>query len=100
TWAALRQVPEAQGQVWRSVNNVGEALDDVVTGRSVGAVIAIENSIEGGVSATQDALASIPGLRITGEYLVPVEFDLVGRPGTELAEVRVVSAHPVAYAQC
>lgn len=100
TWAALRQVPEAQGQVWRSVNNVGEALDDVVAGRSVGAVIAIENSVEGGVSATQDALASIPGLRITGEYLVPVDFVLVARPGTRLQEVHVVSAHPVAYAQC
>ncbi|MFC5502441.1 prephenate dehydratase [Lysinimonas soli] len=100
TWAALRQVPEAAGQVWRSVNNVGEALDDVVTGRSIGAVIAIENSVEGGVSATQDALANIPGLRITGEYLVPVDFVLVARPGTTLADVRVIAAHPVAYAQC
>jgi prephenate dehydratase len=100
TWAALRQVPEAEGQTWRSVNNVGEALDDVVAGRSVGAMIAIENSVEGGVSATQDALANIPGLRITGEYLVPVDFVLVARPGTALADVRVVAAHPVAYAQC
>lgn len=100
TWAALQQVPEAQGQTWRSVNNVGEALDDVVSGRSVGAMIAIENSVEGGVSATQDALASIPGLRITGEYLVPVDFVLVARPGTALADVQVVAAHPVAYAQC
>jgi len=99
TWAALRQVPEAEGQTWRSVNNVGEALDDVVTGRSAGAVIAIENSVEGGVSATQDALANIPGLRITGEYLVPVDFVLVTRPGIALADVRVVAAHPVAYAQ-
>ncbi len=100
TWAALQQVPEAEGQTWRSVNNVGEALDDVVSGRSAGAVIAIENSVEGGVSATQDALANIPGLRITGEYLVPVDFVLVARPGTALADVRVVAAHPVAYAQC
>src|SRR3954462_12342964 len=100
TWAALRQVPEAEGQTWCSVNNVGEALDDVVTGRSAGAVIAIENSVEGGVSATQDALANIPGLRIVGEYLVPVDFVLVARPGTALADVRVVAAHPVAYAQC
>ncbi len=100
TWVALTQVPEAQGAEWRSVNNVGEALDDVLTGRSVGAVIAIENSVEGGVSATQDALANIPGLRIVGEYLVPVNFSLVARPGTALSDVRVVAAHPVAYAQC
>ncbi|HEX7835260.1 MAG TPA: prephenate dehydratase domain-containing protein, partial [Pseudolysinimonas sp.] len=50
TEAALAQVPEARGKSWRAVNNVGEALADVVSGRSVAAMIAIENSIEGGVS--------------------------------------------------
>ncbi|MDQ1574981.1 MAG: prephenate dehydratase [Microbacteriaceae bacterium] len=100
TEAALAQVPEAAGKPWRSVNNVGEALADVVEGRSIAAMIAIENSIEGGVSVAQDALASIPGLRIIGEYLVPVNFVLVARPGTTLADVSVVNAHPVAYAQC
>ena len=99
TEAALKQVPEAAGQPWRPVNNVGEALDDVVEGRSVAAMIAIENSVEGGVSVAQDALANIPGLRIVGEYLVPVNFVLVARPGTTLADVRVINAHPVAYGQ-
>jgi len=100
TEAALAQVPEAQGKPWRAVNNVGEALADVLTGRSVAAMIAIENSVDGGVSATQDALAGSPDLRIIGEYLVPVNFVLVARPGTTLAEVKVINAHPVAYAQC
>jgi len=99
TEAALKQVPEAAGKPWRSVNNVGEALADVTSGRSVAAMIAIENSIEGGVSATQDALATVPGLRIIREVLVPVNFVLVARPGTTLADVRIVNAHPVAYAQ-
>lgn len=99
TEAALKQVPEASGKPWRPVNNVGEALADVVAGRSVAAMIAIENSVDGGVSATQDALATVPGLRIVGEYLVPVNFVLVARRGTALADVRVVNAHPVAYAQ-
>ncbi|HEU5223961.1 MAG TPA: prephenate dehydratase [Candidatus Lumbricidophila sp.] len=99
TEAALKQVAEAHGKPWRSVNNVGEALADVINGRSVAAMIAIENSVEGGVSAAQDALATIPGLRIIGEYLVPVNFVLVARPGTKLADVHTVNAHPVAYAQ-
>jgi prephenate dehydratase len=99
TEAALTQVPQAAGKTWRSVNNVGEALADVVEGRSVAAMIAVENSVEGGVSATQDALATIPDLRIIGEYLVAVNFVLVARPGTTLKDVRVVNAHPVAYAQ-
>ncbi len=99
TEAALNQVPSARGKTWRPVNNVGEALADVVEGHSVAAMIAIENSVEGGVSATQDALATIPNLRIIGEYLVPVNFVLVARPGTTLADVKVVNAHPVAYGQ-
>lgn len=100
TEAALRQVPEAVGQEWRPVANVGEALNDVVTGVSDAAMIAIENSIDGGVTVAQDALATIPGLQIVGEYLVPVSFVLVARPGTQLADIDVVAAHPVAYGQC
>ncbi len=82
------------------MRNVGEALADVVEGRSDAAMIAIENSVDGGVSTAQDALATVPGLRIVGEYLVPVNFVLVGRPGTTLADVSLVAAHPVAYGQC
>lgn len=100
TEAALKQVPEAQGQEWVPVTNIGEALNDVVTGFSDAAMIAIENSVDGGVTVAQDALATIPGLQIVGEYLVPVKFVLVARPGTRLEDITVVSAHPVAYGQC
>ena len=100
TEAALDQVPEARGHDWRPVHNVGEALADVLSGVSHAAMIAIENSVEGGVSTTLDALATLPGLRIIGEYLVKVNFVLVGRPGTKLEDVDVIAAHPVAYAQC
>ena len=82
------------------MRNVGEALADVVEGRSDAAMIAIENSVDGGVSTAQDALATMPGLRIVGEYLVPVDFVLVARPGTKLEDVSLIAAHPVAYAQC
>jgi prephenate dehydratase len=100
TWIALGQVEEARGSEWVAVNNVGEALAAVERGDVIAAMIAVENSIEGGVSAAQDALASSSGLQILGEYLVPVNFDVVVRRGTELANVRVIEAHPVAYAQC
>lgn len=100
TEAALGQVAEARGQEWRAVHNISEALDDVVTGRSDFAMIAIENSVDGGVAVAQDALATVPGLRIIGEYLVPVNFVLVARPGTNLGDVKVINAHPVAYGQC
>ena len=100
TWEALGQVQAAQGATWVAVNNVGEALDDVLSGRSHFAMIAIENSIEGGVSATQDALAAAPELRIVGEYMVPVRFVLATKPAVPLSSVTTIAAHPVAYAQC
>ena len=100
TEAALKLAPAAAGKVWKPVTNVLEALGDVERGESVAAMIAIENSIEGGVTASQDALANIPGLRIVGEYVVPVRFSLVVRPGRTLAEVTTIAAHPVAYGQC
>ena len=100
TEAALKQVPEAAGQEWNPVTNLGEALGDVVSGFSDAAVIAIENSIDGGVTVAQDALATIPGLRIVGEYLVPVRFVLVARPGVRLDDIPVVARHPAAYGRC
>jgi prephenate dehydratase len=86
--------------VWNPERNIAEALADVTEGRSDAAMIAIENSVDGGVSTAQDALATVPGLRIVGEYLVPVSFVLVAKPGTRLEDVSLVAAHPVAYAQC
>lgn len=100
TEAALKQVPEAEGQEWVPVANIGEALTDVITGVSDAAMIAIENSVDGGVTVAQDALATLPGLQIIGEYLVPVKFVLVARPGTKREDITVIAAHPVAYGQC
>jgi len=100
TWEALRRVPGADSGQWVSVANVSEALDDVVSGRSDYAMIAMENSVEGGVSSTQDALAELPDLRIAGEYQVPVRFALVAPAGVSLGDVSLLAAHPVAYAQC
>ena len=99
TELALAQVPEAKGATWHPVANVQEAIDNVISGHSARAVIPIENSIEGGVSATLDALAATEGIRIFGEYLVPVTFNLVAAPGVAIKDVVTVATHPVAYAQ-
>jgi prephenate dehydratase len=74
-------------------------MDAVVSGKADRAVVPIENSIEGGVSATSDALAVMSGVQIFGEYIVPVRFDLLVKPGKKLSEIKDVLTHPVAYAQ-
>ena len=99
TELALAQLPEAKGSKWVPVTTVADALGEVLAGRAGRAVVPVESSVEGGVSATLDALATTDGLRIFGETLVAVNFNLVVRPGTKLSDVKTIAAHPVAYAQ-
>ena len=79
---------------------VGQALQAVREGEVTAVLVPIENSVEGGVSATLDNLAYGDPLVITREVLLPVQFNLVGRPGTRLSDVRSVLTHPHAAAQC
>lgn len=79
--------------------SVGAALSALRAGDVDGAMVPIENSVEGGVSATLDALASGDPLVVTGEVLVPVRFVLAARGGVSLADVRAVGTHSHAWAQ-
>ena len=78
---------------------VSQALDAVRQGVVSGALVPIENSVEGGVSATLDNLAAGQRLTIVGEVLLPIEFELSGRPGATVGDVRHVLSHPHAIAQ-
>ena len=79
--------------------SVAQALDAVRTGEIHRAVVPIENSVEGGVSATLDELIAGDPLVIVGEIVIPVTFGLYTRPGTRQADVRHVLTHGHALAQ-
>lgn len=80
--------------------SVPEALDLVRAGKADRAVVPFENSVEGSVSATLDALSRGDELHVVAEVLLPVTFDLLVRPGTTLETIRTVTTHPHAEAQC
>lgn len=80
--------------------SVPQALEDVRRGSADRAVVPIENSIEGGVNATIDALSRGEELHIVAEMIVPVRFVLAVKEGTRLEDVRRVGTHPHAWAQC
>ncbi|HEX9308565.1 MAG TPA: prephenate dehydratase [Anaeromyxobacter sp.] len=65
-----------------------------------GALLPIENSIEGSVGATLDLLVHEPGPLIRREVLLPVHQHLLARPGTRLADVKRVLSHPQPIGQC
>ncbi|HSL35840.1 MAG TPA: prephenate dehydratase [Arthrobacter sp.] len=100
TEAALMQVPGAAGAVRVPSTNVNTALDKVRDGSADAAMVPIENSVEGGVTATLDAIATGQELRILREALVPISFVLVARPGTRIEDIRRISTHGHAWAQC
>lgn len=100
TEAALMQVPGAADARRVPASNVNTALDQVRDGTADAAMVPIENSVEGGVTATLDAIATGPELRILREALVPISFVLVAPPGVRVEDIRRISTHGHAWAQC
>lgn len=99
THQALLTLPAQRGEAIPYAT-VALALDAVRQGEVTAALVPIENSVEGGVTATIDNLTYGEPLVITREVLLPVQFTLFSRPGTTLADVRRVLTHPHAAAQC
>jgi prephenate dehydratase len=96
--AAARQWAEASAELVPHAS-VTQAIDAVHEGTADAAVVPLENSVEGPVPATLDALTTDRPLVIRAETFLPVVFDLVVRPGTEAAAVRSIATHPHAEAQ-
>lgn len=63
-------------------------------------VVPIENRLEGGVTATLDALADDVDLLIEAEVDLAVDLVAAARPGTALATVTEALSHPVGLAAC
>jgi len=82
-----------------ALDSTPAALEAVRTGTAEYACVPIENSIEGSVLPTMDALAAGSALQIFAEFTLDVAFSIVVAPGTRAADVRTVAAFPVAAAQ-
>jgi prephenate dehydratase len=81
-----------------TVYDVVAAVEGGVVERGV---VPIENSLEGGVNATLDALAlDFPGVEIVGEAVLAVHQALIAREFMELDAILAVESHPQGLAQC
>jgi prephenate dehydratase len=73
----------------------------VHTGAAERALVPIENSLEGSVNATLDALAmETEDVAIVGEVVHPIRHSLIARTELELEQIETVVSHPQATAQC
>lgn len=62
-------------------------------------LVPMENSLAGSVVRVYDLLLQSE-LVITAETILPIELHLIASPGAVLADIRRVSSHPMALAQC
>lgn len=105
TEAALRKLAAARsgdlsGIDLLPMHSVDLALDGVRAGELDAAMVPIENSVEGGVSTTLDALTRGEALQVVGEEVVAVTLDFVVRPGLGREDVTRIASHPHGLAQC
>jgi prephenate dehydratase len=80
-------------------------LHDVVVAVQSGevdrAIAPIENSVEGAINATLDALAfAAPDVVVVGEHVLAVRNCLIARTPLELTAIETVVSHPQPHAQC
>lgn len=94
--AALNLFPEARF-LYR--NRFREVFLDGQTGKADFLIVAIENSLAGSLMFNYDLLAEFQ-IPIIGETYMAIHHQLIGLPGTELADIREIWSHPMAIAQC
>jgi prephenate dehydratase len=100
TEMALRQCSEVPDEAeFLPFISVDAAMAALRAGDLDAAMVPIENSVEGGVSSTLDALATGAPLVVVAEQVVPITFVLAAPTGITLADIRTVSTHPHAWAQ-
>jgi prephenate dehydratase len=98
---ALMSAPGAERFELAPQPTLHEAVIAVHEGDVDRALVPIENSLEGSVNPTLDAIAfETDDVVIVGELRWPVHLHLVAAGPLELGEIRAVVSHPQASGQC
>ena len=62
-------------------------------------LVPVENSLAGSVVRVYDLLVE-SDVTIRAETILPIEMNLIACPGASLSDIRSISSHPMALAQC
>jgi prephenate dehydratase len=101
TQEAVLAAPGAAELELVPLSTIYDTVMAVHDGRVERSLVPIENSIEGSVSATLDALAmETRDVAIVGEVIHPIRQCLIAAVEMELEEIEVVVSHPQASGQC
>jgi prephenate dehydratase len=80
--------------------SIGDVFAAVASGDCADGVVPIENSVEGSVNETLDALAFDHELHVVAELVRDIHHALVVAPGVRLEDVTAIVSKPEATAQC
>jgi prephenate dehydratase len=101
TQAAALSAPAADTLDLVAHETIHDTVLSVRDGGAERAVVPIENSLEGSVNVTLDALVfEAEQVRIVGETVLGVEQCLIAQEQLPLEQIEVVISHPQATAQC
>lgn len=80
--------------------SIAESALSVIRNEADVAVCPIENSLQGAVTDTLDALLHQEGLHIRGELALQIEHTLMASSNTTIDQIQRIYSHPQALGQC
>lgn len=96
-YAVYSGTPNAVIRKYPTIYAVIQAVSD---GEITKGIVPIENSIEGSINITLDALAYDVDLYITDEYVLKIVQNLLVKKGTKKEDIKTIASHSSAIGQC
>ena len=94
----LSKLANFQTPIFVPCNGLHSVIKSIAYNNCDAAVVPIENSVEGGVTATLDALWKFPDININKAIILPIKHALISHG--EISGISEVLSHPQALAQC
>ena len=94
----LSKLANFQTPIFVPCNGLHSVIKSIAYNNCDAAVVPIENSVEGGVTATLDALWKFPDININKAIVLPIKHALIS--SGNISEISEVLSHPQALAQC
>ena len=94
----LSKLANFESPIFVPCNGLYSVIKSIAYNNCDAAIVPIENSVEGGVTTTLDALWKFPDLNINKAIVLPINHALISNG--ELSNISEVLSHPQALAQC
>jgi len=94
----LSKLANFESPLFVPCNGLYSVIKSIAYNNCDAAVVPIENSVEGGVTATLDSLWKFPDINFNKAIVLPIKHALISNG--ELSDISEVLSHPQALAQC